>query len=234
MDEREIQKQVHHDERVRIAEENHPRKHHWGTALFFIFILVFALGIAATFLFLRSATGAGPVARIASLILGRNVAFDSSAPAVVNRIQSLNKLETVAYSIDTVVEGKRDNPVLPDLLFGDRLLLVAHGQSIAGVDLSKLQPEAVHVNGRSVTIDLPPSEIFSTRLDSAKTRVYARTTGMLVQQDTNLEGQTRQQAEAQIQKAAIDDGILDTARANARAGITTLLSGLGFESVTVR
>ena len=100
--------------------------------------------------------------------------------------------------------------------------------------MTKLQADAVHVHGKSVTVELPPSEIFFTRLDSSKTRVYARTTGLLVPQDANLEGETRQRAEEQIQKAAIADGVLDTARANARASITTLLTGLGFESVTVR
>lgn len=234
MDEREIQHEIHREERIRAREEREGRKRHWFGIAIFGALLVFVLGIAATFLFLRSATGGSPTARLAAFLLGRNVAFDSSAPAVVNRIQSLNKLETVSYSIDTVVEGKRDSPVLPDLLFGDRILLIAHGQTVAGVDMSKLQPEAVHVDGKSVTVDLPESEIFFTRLDSSKTRVYARNTGMLVQQDANLESETRQQAEDQLQKAAIADGILDQARSNARANITTLLSGLGFEHVTVR
>lgn len=234
MDEREIQQEVRHEQRLQAREERiDARRHHYGFK-FFGAVLVFVLGIAAAFLFLRAAGRGGPIARIAGAILGRNVSFDSSAPAVVERIQKLNKLETVTYSIDTVVEGKRDSPVLPDLLFGDRLLLIAHGQTIAGVDLSKLRPDNVHVNGRSVSVDLPSSEIFLTRLDSSKTHVYARTTGMLVQQDTNLESQTRQLAETQIQNAAIADGILDTARANARTSIAALLSGLGFDSVTIR
>lgn len=230
---RELYKDVQREQRVRAYEERHPRGRSWGTIFFFL-VLMFAVGIAATFVFLRSAVGGGAAARMASALLGRNVSFDSSAPAVVNRIQQLNKLETVAFSVDAVVEGNKSSPMLPDLLFGDRLLLVAHGQSVAGVDLAKLQADAVHVNGKSVTVDLPASEVFYTRLDNAKTRVYMRTTGMLVPQDTNLEGDTRKSAEDQILKAAIADGILDTARANARASITTLLTGLGFESVTVR
>lgn len=232
-DTREEQYALRHEERLRAHEQRTSRKRSWEFVLAAL-VLFFLAGIAATFLFLRSATGAGPVAKIASAILGRNVAFDSSAPAVVNRIQQLNKLETVAFSVDTVVEGNKSNPILPDALFGDRLLLIAHGQTIAGVDLTKLQSDAVHVNGRSVTVDLPASEIFYTRLDSSHTRVYERNTGLLAQADANLEGETRQHAEEQIQKAAISDGILDTARANARASITSLLTGLGFEQVTVR
>jgi len=40
---------------------------------------------------------------------------------------------------------------------------------IAGLDLSKLQPSDVVVSGRSVSIHLPQAEIFTTRLDNAKT-----------------------------------------------------------------
>ncbi len=155
---------------------------------------------------------------------------------VVSQIQRLNRLETVQYSVDTVVEGHRTSSlsVLPDLLFGDRLLLVVHEQVFAGVDLSQLKPESVHVSGTAVQVDLPPSQIFSTRIDEAKTKVFARSTGLLVPVDPNLETDTRQTAETQVRDAATKDGILDTARSNARNSTESLLRGLGFQQVTVR
>ncbi len=88
--------------------------------------------------FLRHAT-TGLLSRVATLITGRPTTFDVSVPTVVQKIQRLNRLETVVYSMDTVVEGSKSSVVLPDLLAGDRLLLVVHGQSIAGIDLSQLK-----------------------------------------------------------------------------------------------
>ena len=41
-------------------------------------------------------------------------------------------------------------------------------------------------------------------------------------------------AEQQIAQAALDDGILDKARANARTSVTALLYGLGFRTVDVQ
>jgi hypothetical protein len=73
--------------------------------------------------------------------------------------------------------------------------------------------------------------VFSTRLDSGKTRVYSRQTGLLVATDPNLETQVRQEAERQLQESALADGILKTAQANAALTITSLLQGLGFEKV---
>jgi hypothetical protein len=205
-----------------------------GTLVAVLFSLL--LGAAALGVFIRHAT-TGVMARVASAITGRTATFDTSAPAIVQKIQRLNRLETVVYSIDTVVEGSKSSAVLPDLLAGDRILLVVHGQSIAGIDLAQLKPEDVRITdkdgGQSIHVTLPPSQLFLTTLDNQHTRVYVRSTGLLVPADPNLETDTRAKAEQQLQASALSDGILDTASKNARATITTLLYGLGFKQVDV-
>jgi len=205
-----------------------------GTLL--VVLLSLILGAVALAVFIRQAT-TGVLARVATAITGRSTAFDTSVPAVVQRIQRLNRLETVVYSIDTVVEGSKSSTVLPDLLACDRLLLVVHGQSIAGIDLGQLKPEDVRIEnkdgGQSIHVTLPASQLFVTTLDNQHTRVYARSTGLLVPVDQNLESDTRAKAEQQLQQAALTDGILDTARKNARATVTTLLYSLGFHQVDV-
>lgn len=195
-------------------------------------ILLGAVGLA---LFLHHATS-GISARLAALISPRSTTFDTSVPVVVDHIQKLARLETVVYSLDSVVEGDHSSPLFPDILAGDKLLLVVHGQSVAGIDLTKLKPEDVRIDGpdsRTIHVNLPPSELFSTSLDNEHTRVYARSTGLLVPVDQNLESQTRVKAQQQLQAAALSDGILDAARKNARATVATLLYGLGFQHVDV-
>jgi len=201
-----------------------------GTVAIFVFAAL--LGAAGLAFFLHRAT-TGPMARIATLLSGRTTTFDTSVPVVVEKIQRLNRMETVVYSLDTVVEGQHSSPVLPDLLAGDRLLMIVHGQSIAGIDLSQLKPEDVRIDGRSIRVNLPASQMFVTTIDNAHTRVYVRSTGLLVQADPNLESDTRTKAEDQLRQAALSDGILDAARKNARATVTTLLYSLGFEQVDV-
>jgi hypothetical protein len=205
-----------------------------------VLLLAAMLGAAALTVFLRHAT-TGPLARIATLITGRTTTISLSAPAVVEKIQRLNRLETVVYSLDTVVEGERTTPLLPDILAGDKLLLIVHGQSIAGIDLSQLKPEDVRIesagpngSGSTIHVTLPASQLFVTSLDEQHTRVYTRSTGLLVPADANLESDTRAKAQQQLQQAALSDGILDAARRNARATITTLLASLGFQHVDVK
>lgn len=202
----------------------------WAIARTLLLILV---GMAGAVLFVRHAT-TGTWGHLATLLSGRPTTFQT-VPAVVDRIQRLNRLETVVYSLDTVVEGDKSSQIFPDLLAGDRILMVVHGESIAGIDFSKLKPEDVRIDSKthSIHMKLPDSEIFLTALDNAHTRVYARSTGLLVPADQNLESETRMKAQDQLQKAALSDGILDAARKNARATITTLLYSLGFQKVDV-
>jgi Protein of unknown function (DUF4230) len=208
-----------------------------GSGTFYAFLLALLLGAVALGVFVRQARS-GAMGRIAALITGRSTTFDMSAPNVVEKIQRLNRLETVVYSLDTVVEGNKSSAVLPDSLAGDRLLLIAHGQTIAGIDMSQMKAEDVQIseNGsvRTIRIVLPPSKVFVTTLDSQHTRVYERTTGLFVPADKDLESDTRAKAEQALLKAALEDGILDAASKNARSTVTAMLEGLGFEKVEVR
>src|SRR5579875_1986728 len=199
-------------------------------------LLAVALGAAALGFFVHNAR-AGLAGRLASLITGRPL-VTVSAPDVVEKIQRLSRLETVVYSLDTVVESHESSAVLPDVLAGDRLLMIVHGQTIAGLDLSKLKPESVQITegrqGRGIRVALPPSEVFLTTVDNAKSRVYERETGLFVRADPNLETATRLRAQGELQQAALSDGILDAASKNGRETVRAMLEGLGFAHVQLQ
>lgn len=205
-----------------------------GLALLVVFCLV--LGAAMLGMFIHGARSGWP-GKFASAIAGRSLSV-VSAPDVIDRIQRLNRLETVKYSLDTVVEGDESNPVLPDALAGDKVLMIVHGSTVAGVDLSQLKPESVQItegtDGRSIQLTLPPSQVFQTTVDETRTRVYSRDTGIFVRADPNLESATRAKAQTELQQAALSDGILDAASKNAHVAVTALLEGLGFVHVQVR
>ncbi len=109
--------------------------------------------------------------------------------------------------------------------------MLVHGEVVGGIDFSNLKPGDVRVEGKQVHLRLPAPQVFSTRIDSTKTRVYSRQTGLLVPTDPNLETQVRQEAERQLQEAAMAEGIMRTAQQNGISTITSLLQGLGFEKI---
>jgi hypothetical protein len=159
--------------------------------------------------------------------------IDTSRPSVVRQIQQLQRLETVVYAMDKIVSGGYESKYLPRFLAGDRILLIVYGDVTAGVDLSRIEADSVRIEDRSVTLTLPAAEIFSTRIDNERTRVYSRETGLFSAVDPALETEVRKEAERQIRQAALDSGVLQAAIVNARHTLEAFLRGLGFERVEI-
>ncbi len=149
---------------------------------------------------------------------------------IVHEVRSLARLETVQYTVEKVITAETNQGTW-GFLFGDRLLFVAHGIVIAGVDLAKLQPDDLQVRDGVLYVHLPPAEIFVATLDNEKSYVYDRDTGLLTKGNLHLETAARQAAEQAIREAALEDGILDVAQRNAEAYLERFLRSLGFAEV---
>lgn len=154
--------------------------------------------------------------------------------SIVHEVRALARLETIQYAVEKVITAETGQEFL-GFLFGDRLLFVAHGTVIAGVDLDKIGTDDIEVDadGRA-TLVLPPAEIFVTALDNEKSYIYDRTKGLLTRGDVQLESAARLAAEREIERTAFEDGILDQAQVNAEAYLYRLLRSLGFPDVSIR
>lgn len=149
---------------------------------------------------------------------------------IIHSVRSLARLETIQYSVEKVITAESGQEAL-GFLFGDRLLLVAHGVVIAGVDLEKLSPNDLRLEKGVLVVRLPPAEIFIATLDNAKSYVYDRETGVLTKGNIQLETEARRVAEEEIRKAALEDGILEQANRNAQAYLVRLFLQLGYRDV---
>ena len=206
-----------------------PRPLRWVLGIFGIALLLVLICGAAIWMY----AGVG-LFQWMTLLRGGHTSINVDQPTVVRQVQQLQRLETVKYTMDKIISGEHDNPYLPKFLVGDRLLLVVHGEVIAGVDLSRLKPNDVTIHGRDISIHLPSAQIFTTRIDNQRTKVYSRDTGLFSSPDIDLETEVRQEGERQLEQAAVQDGILRSADQNARNTITSMLKGFGFNQVEVR
>src|SRR5260370_38158376 len=93
--------------------------------------LLIGAAIALVLALLAGRAQSGPLESLWSAITGRNTRIAGQG-SVVDRIQRLQRLETVVYNMDKIVTGEKDNPILPNFLAGDRLLMLVHGQDAAG------------------------------------------------------------------------------------------------------
>ena len=205
-----------------------------GLLTVFFAALIFLLG-------LLTGGGASVVDRVLGLVGLSPVATPAptivSGDAIVQQIRQVSRLETTIYTVERVIEAKQSDEFWPDWLRGDRLLLIASGTVIAGVDLGQLEAAAVTVSpdGESVTVTLPPVQIFNLNsiLDNARTRVYDRQQGLFATPNADLETQARQAAEAEILRGACEAGIMVQATDDAQRALEKLLALYEF-TVTVR
>ena len=149
---------------------------------------------------------------------------------IIREVRSLARLETIQYSVEKVITGEINSEAFA-FLVKDRLLFVAHGTVLAGVDLSKLEPNDLWVDQGVLNVRLPAAEVFIAALDNEKSYVYERDTSVFRQADPNLETLVRQAAEQEIKKAALEDGILELAQQNAETYLTRFFLALGYADV---
>jgi len=149
---------------------------------------------------------------------------------IIREVQSLARLETIQYTVEKVITAEVNQGIFGPL-FGDRLLFVAHGYVIAGIDLAQISNEDLWLKDGVLHARLPQAEVFVATLNNDQSYVYDRDTGILKKANVNLETLARQAAEDEILKAALADGILQQAQQNGKAYLERLFISLGYVHV---
>jgi len=150
---------------------------------------------------------------------------------IVLQVRNLSRLETASYTIEKVITAESGQGPL-GFLFGDQLILVAHGQVIAGVDLGKMEEDDIIITqDGAVVVTLPPAEVLVATLNNQESYIFDRDTG-IVGTNPTLETAARQAAEEEILNAALEDGILEMAQRNAETYVRNLILSLGYSEIT--
>ncbi|WP_227669753.1 DUF4230 domain-containing protein [Psychrobacter sp. NG254] len=166
---------------------------------------------------------------------------------VVTQIQNLNRLETVSFSVDTVITSERNGSWQKLWQDEQKGLFIAHGRVEAGVDLSALTPEMVQVvpavqsdettEGElgamsntampQINITLPPSEIFSVYLDDIE--IYDWQTGAfgMMQVDPKIFDQAQSMAKKEVLERACRGDVMTMALQNAQTQLQQLFALTG-------
>ncbi len=78
---------------------------------------------------------------------------------IIREVQSLARLETIQYSVEKVITAEINQGVFGPL-FGDRLLFVAHGYVIAGVDLAEIADADFRLEDDILFVTLPEADTY--------------------------------------------------------------------------
>ena len=155
----------------------------------------------------------------------------------ITDVRALGRLETVEYLLETAIDLEKQPENTWQRIIGifgtDKLLLLASGEVVAGVDMSKITPQDAIIQGDRITLCLPGPEIFYTRVDNQDTQVYLREKGIFYPYDKDLETRARQNAEKAMHEKALKHDILEKAGENAVRDMEQFLHSLGFTDITV-
>ncbi|MCB0226240.1 MAG: DUF4230 domain-containing protein [Anaerolineae bacterium] len=153
---------------------------------------------------------------------------------VIQHIDSLGRLETAEYTMQTVIDLENAPTNIWERILGtDKLMLVAEGEVVAGFDFTKVSEDDITVKGTEVEINLPAPEILFSRIDNERTQIYQRETGLFMKPDPSLESRARQLAEKALVEWAMERGIFDKAESAGKLQLENFLRALGFTAITI-
>ena len=153
---------------------------------------------------------------------------------VIQHIDSLGRLETAEYTMQTVIDLENAPTNIWERILGtDKLMLVAEGEVVAGFDFTKVSEDDITVKGTEVEITLPAPEILYSRIDNERTQIYQRETGLFMKPDPSLESRARQLAEKALVEWAMERGIFDKAESAGKLQLENFLRALGFTAITI-
>ncbi|MDZ4838826.1 MAG: DUF4230 domain-containing protein [Bacteroidota bacterium] len=155
----------------------------------------------------------------------------STHQMVVQQIEELGKLELVKFRIKDVVEHTLHRAWYRG---GDtRVLLVVGGEAVGCIDLRKIaSSDVTTLDSGSIIILLPQPEICYSKINHNESHVYDTKANIFYGSAEALDSAYRR-AEGQIEKAALQQGILKQTQENALKLLTPLLTRMSGKRVVL-
>ncbi|GGC09946.1 DUF4230 domain-containing protein [Dyadobacter sediminis] len=147
---------------------------------------------------------------------------------VLQEISAMGKLELVKYNFKDVVEQEIVKTFLPNA----KAVLIVQGEAIGCVDLTQLEMADITSDDSVLVVNMPEPELCVFKIDHSKSKVY--NTEYAFTEEAKLVQDAYKQAEKQIQKSALDMGILDQTRQNARKILTPVLEKASGKKVVLK
>jgi hypothetical protein len=166
---------------------------------------------------------------------------DRSQPVLLQSMRDLSRYVAADGTFQVIVDLQQNKENIPDFLINQRTLFVGSGTVEAYVDFGGLADGALVVDeaGKSVRVTLPPPQLSQAALDMQRSYVVAEERGLLnrigdaFKEDSNKQQRVYQEAQKRITEAARSSGLDQRARDNTQRMLESLLTRLGYTSVTV-
>ncbi|MFN8348490.1 MAG: DUF4230 domain-containing protein [Spirosomataceae bacterium] len=159
---------------------------------------------------------------------GGDTELQTTHAMVLEEIQALGKLELVRYNFKDIVEHEQITRWMPN----PKAVLIVQGEAIGCIDLTKITTSDITSESDTVVVHLPEPELCSYKIDHSKSKVY--NTEYAFMEEAQLVQEAYRQAEKQIQKSALEMGILDQTKRNAEQILKPVLEKVSGKKVVLR
>jgi hypothetical protein len=155
---------------------------------------------------------------------------------VVGKIQKASKLSTTEFTVDKLVFGVKNKRILWVIKLNQAQFL-AQSQAIikAGIDLEKIQDEDITIEGKKISLTLPPVEIINFSYPAEKFKEIEFLSSNVFAAHINLEDQEKffQDAEIDIRNSLQYMGIVEATQTKTRALLVPMLENLGYDEIYI-
>jgi len=150
---------------------------------------------------------------------------------IVNSVQKMARVETYVATYQRIYTYAVDQEYLFGAC-GKKMVFVASGQAVAGIDFSQFQEGDIEVvDVDTVRIKMPQSQIFNVFLNENESQVVSIQYGIFAAIDNQLETAVRQYAQNDLVTIANNSDILTIAQLNGEDFIRDFLLKLAFSNV---
>ncbi len=154
--------------------------------------------------------------------------IESIHTVVLQQITAMGKLELVKYNFKDVVEQEIVKMWLPNA----KAVLIVQGEAIGCVDLTKINIADISDEQQTLVVHMPEPELCVFKIDHDKSKVY--NTEYAFTEEAKLVQEAYKQAEKQIQKSALEMGILKQTEENATKILTPILEKASGKKVMLK
>ena len=166
---------------------------------------------------------------------------------ILNKIESLGKLELVKYNFKEVFEYKRlsDGKIIGNSILNSNnynpdlsVILIASGEAVGCIDLTKIKVSDIEEKSDSIFVQLPAPELCYYKLDLENTKIYSFSreswwSRLFSEEDEKNEvlQMAYQKAETKLKEAAIESGIYQSTNENVVRMLMPLLEQITGKNV---
>jgi len=163
----------------------------------------------------------------------------SNRAFIVNKIKSASKLATVEFVVKKIVFAVKQKDGFIFLKYLPKATMMAHTEAAikAGIDFNKLEQESIKINGKCISITLPPVEVINFSYPAEKFTIentHTQRVNFFNEISIRDIDSIYRSAELNIKESCNYLNIAEVAENKTRLFLETILKKMGFTEIYIK